>query len=112
MHLGNPNEGFDVFFAVWVLLGLFSAGFFFINRNADLKRRVWPWFVIGVGVLFLGFVGFSGGYQILYFAGPAVALITIMNLRRVKFCDSCGKTIFQAFLSAPKFCSYCGAQLK
>lgn len=100
------------FFAIWVLLGLFSTGFFFINRNAGLKRKVWPWFVIGTGVLFLGFSGFSGGYQILYFAGPAVALITIMNLHLVKFCDSCGKTIYTAFLLSPKFCSQCGAKLK
>ena len=112
MHPANPSEAFVVFFVIWVLLGLFSAGFFLVNRNAGLKRKIWPWFVVGAGVLFLGFVGFSGGYQILYFAGPAVALITIMNLRLVKFCDSCGKTIYKAFLSPPKFCSQCGAQLQ
>jgi hypothetical protein len=112
MSSTSQNEFPFVFIIIWILLSLFSSGFFFFNRNAALKRKLWPWFVTGVGVLFLGFVGFFGGYRVLYFAGPAVALITLLNLRTVRFCDSCGRTIYKTFLSPPKFCSQCGAELR
>ena len=54
MPLGNRDQVIPVFFAIWVALGLFSAGFFFLNKNAQLKRKVWPPFVVTTGVLFVG----------------------------------------------------------
>jgi hypothetical protein len=113
VHAGSPNEIFPIFFGVWVVLGLFSAGFFFLNKNAALKRKVWPPFVIATGVLFVGFtmvMGFPS--SMLFVVVPAVALITFLNLRAVQFCNSCGATIMsQNPLSKPSFCSKCGAAL-
>lgn len=109
----SPDEIFPIFFGTWVVLGIISFAIFFIGKNAQLKRKLWPPFVIGTGVLFIGFIcamGFGG--QALYIMVPAVVLITFLNLRSTKFCDSCGKTIInQNFLVRPEFCSKCGAKL-
>lgn len=104
---------FPIFFGVWIVLGLISAGFFFFNNNAALKRKVFPPFVIGVGVLFLAFVALMGFPAGMFFIiVPAIVLITFLNLRSTRFCNACGKTLInQNFLSAPKFCSKCGAAL-
>lgn len=113
MPLGNPNQVFPVFLGVWVVLGLFSAAFFFLGKNASLKRKVWPPFTIATAILFVGFVWAMGfPSQVFFIMIPAVALITFLNLRSVKFCDACGKTIMsQNPFSRPEFCSKCGAKL-
>jgi uncharacterized protein (DUF983 family) len=47
-----------------------------------------------------------------YLAVPAVILISLLNIRATKFCDSCGKMVMnQNVLSPPKYCSKCGAEL-
>jgi hypothetical protein len=114
VQLGNPEQVFPVFAGVWVVLGLLSAGFFFLNKNARLKRKAWPPFVIVTGVLFAGFVWAMGfPTQVMLFVAPALVLITLLNLRAVQFCDSCGTTLMsQNPLSKPKFCSKCGASLQ
>ena len=102
--LGEPRVSMDaqaeryfpIFISVWVVLGIFSALFFFSSTNAALKRKVHPPFVIGVGALFLSFVvlmGFARDAFFFFVMAPAVALITFLNLRNTKFCDSCGKTL-------------------
>ncbi len=114
MQALNPEQIFPIFFVVWVGLGLFSACFFFLNKNAPLKRKVWPRFMILTGVLFVGFVwSMSGSAQMLFILVPAVTLITLLNLRALHFCDACGATLInQNPLSRPAFCSKCGANLK
>ena len=87
---------FPIFMGVWVVLGIVSTAFFFLNNNAALKRKVHPPFVIGVSILFLGFVVLMGTPREAFFYCifvPAIALITLMNLRNTKFCDTCGKTL-------------------
>jgi len=75
---------FPVFFSVWILLGLFSAGFFFLNKNAAFKRKVWPPFVVLTGVLFVAFaLALRIPGQALVVMVPAVVLITFFNLRTV-----------------------------
>lgn len=114
MPIGNPDKLFPIFFGVWAVLGLLSAGFFFLNRNASLKRKVWPPFNIFTGLLFIGFIWAMGfPAHVLYIAVPAVALITLLNLRAMQFCGSCGATLMnQNPLSRPAFCSKCGAKLE
>ncbi|WP_283132287.1 zinc ribbon domain-containing protein [Enterovibrio norvegicus] len=110
----SPDEIFPIFFGTWVILGIISFAIFFLGKNAELKRKLWPPFVIGTGVLFIGFIyamGLQG--QALYIMVLAVILITFLNLRSAKFCDACGKTIIsQNFLIKPKFCSKCGEKLQ
>ena len=114
MPHGDVDQIFPVFFGVWVVLGLFSAGFFFLNRNASLKRKLWLPLIIATGVLFLGFMWAMGFPQEAFFlAVPAVALITLLNLRTVRFCNSCGATLMsQNPFAKPAFCSKCGAKLE
>jgi hypothetical protein len=113
MPQGHSDQVFPVFIVVWVALGLFSAGFFFLNKNAPLKRKVWPPFTIAAALLFIGFiVAMDAPAPALLFAVPGVVLITWIDLRVVRFCNSCGATIMrQKPFATPKFCSRCGAAL-
>jgi len=109
----NPEVVFPIFFGTWVVLGIASIFMFFVNKNAAQKRKVWPPFVIGVGVLFAFFI-YLMGFPVEVFAifGPAIFIITILNLRTVVFCDSCGKTIMnQNPFSKPEYCQKCGSKL-
>jgi len=59
----SPDEIFPIFFGTWVVLGIISFAIFFLGKNAQLKRKLWPPFVIGTGVLFIAFsyaMGFGG----------------------------------------------------
>jgi preprotein translocase subunit Sec61beta len=47
---GNQPE-FLVVLLAWILAGIATA-FFFLNRNAALKRRLWPRYVVGAAILF------------------------------------------------------------
>ena len=101
---------------VWVCLGLGSFLFFHFNRNTALKRQVWPVFIIAIGLMFGGFVYLMMGRQqpqVLYLMGPAIFLISFLNIRTTRFCDSCGKTLYrQPIFTRTQFCPHCGAQLK
>ena len=107
---------FPIFIGVWIVLGIGSTAFFFLNNNAALKRKVHPPFVIGVGILFLAFVVLMGMARDAFFYCifvPGIVLITLMNLRNTKFCDTCGKTLInQNPFVRPRFCSKCGASLE
>lgn len=110
----NPENIFQLFFGVWVILGIASFVVFVASKNARLKRRLWPYFIIITALLLIGFallLGFPATMLLLMI--PAVVLISYMNIRSVRFCDACGKTVFsQNPLKKPKYCSDCGAELK
>ena len=103
-------QGFPAFFIIWALLAIGFSAFFYLNPNAALKRKVWPYAVIAAALIFVGFAWTSG----MPHAGLLlmVALITWINIRTVKFCDACGKTV-QARnpFTPPKFCPKCGSPL-
>jgi hypothetical protein len=87
---------------IWVALGLASFLFFHFNRNAALKRIAFPMFIVTVGVLFGTFVYLSTGRQhpqMMYLAVPAIVLISFLNIRQTRFCEACGKTLYQGFLN-------------
>jgi hypothetical protein len=103
-----------VFVGVWGVLCLFSACFFFLSKNATLKRKVWPPFSVAAAILFVGFAwAMDAPPQMFVIIIPAVALVTLLNLRAMKFCDACGKTTMsQNLMSPPQFCSKCGARFE
>ena len=105
---------FQIFVGTWIILGIISYIIFFLGKNAQLKRKLWPLFIIGSSVLFIGFayaMGFRG--EGLYFIAPMAILISFLNIRSTKFCDECGNTITNKnFLSKIEFCPKCGAKLK
>jgi len=110
----NLDEVFPVFIGVWIVLGIISFSIFVLGRDAKLKRKLWMPFVIGVGILFVSFGYLTGiGEQLFLVMVPAVILITYLNIKSTKFCDNCGKMIFnQNIFQIHKFCSRCGEKLQ
>jgi hypothetical protein len=46
-------------------------------------------------------------------AVPIIAVTTLLNMRVIRFCDACGRTLHsQNPFSVPRFCSKCGAPIK
>jgi hypothetical protein len=97
----------------WVILGILGFFLFYVNNNAEFKKKYFPWYVIMAGVIFgicLIFAGMPPFALIIFI--PAIALITFLNLHFIKFCSSCGKTIStNTWPSKVKYCSNCGAKL-
>jgi hypothetical protein len=109
----SPDGVPPALFFVFVVLAGTGSFFFILSRNAPLKRRLWPAWMVLVA---LGFLAFAWGI-----AGPAmplillvpIALITFLNLRNMRFCDACGRTVFNAGpFSRAKFCPACGAAIR
>ena len=72
--MGPNAQEFLIVLAVWIIAGIASA-FFLINRNASLKRRLWPPYTIGAAILFLVFVWWLTPLnEALYVVAPLVAL--------------------------------------
>lgn len=117
--LNQPNSihhrsFFPAFFIIWILLGLGWFLFFTFNKNSTLKKRLLPVFIIGTGILFIGFVTvMTHQLKPLLFLVPTTALICYLNLRNINICDSCGCTVYSTvhFMKAA-YCSKCGAKLK
>jgi hypothetical protein len=110
---GLPTQ-FIALMVIWGLLGLGSFLFFHLNRNAALKRRIWPVYIVSVGLVLGGLMYFSMGRQrdVLYLGVPAIILISFLNIRTTRFCESCGKTLYsQPIFSRTQFCPHCGAEL-
>ncbi len=109
----TPNDLDSIIFGVWILFAVSGFIFFYVTRDAALKRRVFPWYVCLVAVLFLGLVAANGAsLGLLVIAAPLVALITFFNARRTRFCDSCGRTVTSHLsFERPRICSKCGAPL-
>ncbi len=114
MHSASPDEIFPLFIGLWLVLGLGGFALFTLNKNAALKRRLRPPFVVATAVLFIGslYLMDPAGQLWLYML-PVIALIAGLNLRMTKFCDTCGRTtIHPNIFSKAEFCSRCRAKLQ
>ena len=107
------NPPFPIWFGLWFLVSIGSSAFFRRNRSAALKRRVWAPFLVVCSVAFVGIVWVMGRrVETLYVVVPAVILLTLVNLRTVRFCDGCGATVRgTAPWRAPAYCPTCGHAL-
>jgi hypothetical protein len=106
---------FPAAFAGFVLIAGLGSAFFLFARNARLKRRLWPWWLAATGLMFLVFAWYisQGTAWIYLILLPAVVFFSYVNLRRVRFCDRCGRTVMPTTgFAAARFCSSCGAELK
>ncbi len=106
----NQDTICTIFISTWAVLGAIAFYLFYLNKNVEMKRRLWPLFNIFIGVLFVVFISLMGfPLQTLFIAIPGVALIVFLNIRSVKFCDNCGRiTHGRTPFSTTKFCSHCG----
>ncbi len=102
------------------MLGIIGFIVFFLKRDAALKRKWFPRYIVLVGVLLVLFssamtVAGSHSFASLWMVVlvvPVVALISYLNVKFTKFCDKCGATIVDHnWFSPTRFCSKCGAKL-
>ena len=101
-----------IYFGLWGALAVANLYVLFGTKDAKLKRTIFPIFVILAGALVLLFIVLMGfPRHVLYIAFPNVILITILNLKLIKFCDSCGRVVRGEFFIVPKHCHKCGAKL-
>ena len=97
------------------VLSISGGAFFYFSRNAALKRKLQPFWVIGTDRVILRLRIFQRALQkgpFIYVFVLAAVVIAYQNIKRVKFCDTCGRTVFGANLSAPRHCIRCGSSLE
>ena len=115
-HMDAASKS-DLSLAFWFLLlvlNLAVGAFFYLSKNGALKRRIYPFVLVGSALFFLGFVFAESGFPsgaVPYGFIAVIALILLLNFRAMKFCDSCGKVV-RSFLGGANYCPKCGAQLK
>jgi hypothetical protein len=110
----DPQIIVPLFIATWIVLGIFSLWLMYFDTNVARKKRLLPIFVVGSGLLFIIFSYLMTGAQprMLLFLCPPVTLIIFLNLRGIKICSACGRTIHSGvWLSKAEFCPKCGARL-
>ncbi len=100
-----------VFF--WILFVGARLAVFSIKVDINIKKRLWPLLIIGLGCLLLltaWLLDFPrAGYVILV---PIVVAILFTNLRGFYFCEACGRMMaYKNIFSKPGTCSKCGARL-
>ena len=102
---------FAIFFACWIILGI-ASWIFYAKGTYETKKAVHPFLMIGVGVVFIGFVEWITHGNVPWFFIAAVGVIMFLNIRLMQFCPRCNATIYpQGFFSRPKFCPKCGTEL-
>jgi hypothetical protein len=100
---------------VIIFVAVLMAGslFFQLSRDAPLKRRLWPQWLLIVGAAFVVFGWLIGGP--LMAVGLLVGSVVFrrLSMRHVQFCNRCGRTVNSvAFLNpAATHCPSCGAVL-
>jgi hypothetical protein len=105
---------------VLAMLAIFVPyAFFLTNRNAKLKRRLWPAYAIGTSIVIVALFWLMGEPNafVLYLVVPLFAVGALINLLAVKFCDACGATINNLWRAASllppaRACPECGASLQ
>ena len=103
-----------LFIATWVVLGIAGIWLMFIDKNVARKKRLLPVFIIGSGAAFVFFVFLmTADLRVLAFVLPAAVLISFLNLRIIKICSRCGRTIQSGmWFAKAEYCSKCGAKLE
>lgn len=109
----TTGQRFQIFFAVWVALGVVTA--LVMWRASPRTKKLWfDRLAILAGVLFVAFsYWLTPVAGILYFLVPAVALVTFANLKISKFCPTCG-AYYQNLgpLYRTNYCRKCGLNLR
>jgi hypothetical protein len=113
MELHPHPEIWPWFFGLWLMLGIASVWFMYLDKNIARKKRLLPVFIVGTGVIFIAFTFvIMGDLKAMALIVPAVALITFLNLRIIKICGACGKTIHSGmWFTKAEYCPKCGARL-
>ena len=99
------------FLVVWIALAIVGTVFFRFSRNAKLKRRLFPRYVVTAWLLVLLYVGYyARSWQMFLLVAIIATLFLSLHIRQVRFCDTCGATSFDTgWFSRPEYCGRCGA---
>jgi hypothetical protein len=106
-------EMFPWFFGIWIALSLVGGWLMYFDEDIARKKRLLPVFTIGTGIIFLVFTFLMmPTMNVMALAVPSVALITWLNLRNIRVCSTCGKTIHTGVgFTKAEYCPKCGARL-
>lgn len=109
MEKTQPLLSMHMMFVIWGGLGVISYIVFVRRGNAQLKRKLFPLFMIVTGATFL-LLALAVGMpeNQLKFAAPGVLLVTLLNIFTTRFCDSCGAVLRREKRS--ENCSTCGGK--
>src|ERR671939_1982377 len=104
---------FPFLIVAWIVLCVGGFFLFYINRNAQFKRKYFPWYAIIAGSLFLSMALEMGNPLLsLVVMGPITAIITFINIKTTKCCANCGGTIVnQMRFTKSEYCPKCGGKL-
>jgi hypothetical protein len=87
--------------AIWCVLVIPNAAFYFFNKNAPLKRFMHPWWMWGIGTV-MAIASFILSWQQMSL-GLAAFIIAInaafsfYYTKAIVFCDTCGSTSFRLY---------------
>jgi hypothetical protein len=96
---------------LWASFAFFGLLYFFLDRDAVRKRRLWWKFCVGFTALFLALFLLAGEITLFLFAAPPATLIALGNIYAVRFCDSCGATAVSYWIIPKQTCPRCGHAL-
>jgi len=106
----RPDVIFPLFFIVWtVLLGLVTL--FYLKASLAAKRRWHPYVVVTGALVFLGFVTLIMPASSFVVIVPVVSLISFLNYKMTKFCNSCGATVVHQPWRPLGACPKCGGRV-
>ena len=106
------------FFIIYMTLGAIHDKLFIKSKNLAFKKK---YFITGTVILsgffasfttYIVFMKIHGDFYIWLFFILVLSLITYLNIRNTKFCESCGSTIRKVFpFERNNYCEICGNKL-
>ncbi len=104
---------FPIYFIIWALLGLIGTLWIRSRPTPQEKKKWFDRFVIVMGIFIAGFTCFVAvlwkQYLIIPFVLVAGSVISILNIRNVRYCEECGK---KSSSRTSSYCPHCGHYLK
>ena len=98
---------FLLFKSVGTLFLIGSLGYFFLGKDAAMKRKLMlPFFVVG-GVLTVGVTYYSQGLIAALVASALVVFVSQLFLRTLVICDPCGRIVNDRQGRVPEACPSC-----
>jgi hypothetical protein len=112
-----PLVTFPVFFGFWIALAVGSWGLIALLPTAQAKKSWSDRISILANIIFFAFLWMqfapTKGSFALFIMGPALVLITWLNIRNTHFCDKCGKRSFdRKWFGDSYHCPNCGNKLR
>jgi hypothetical protein len=109
----TDNLRFQIFGAVWILLGLLSAWVYKINRDVNLKRAFFRKSIWALPILFCFFICFiSWSLWPLPLVVPFCGVFVWLAIRYPpRFCETCGTRVGGLGIFPAEFCGKCGTPI-